>query len=150
MRLNLGIGWSMAQYTVARVDLMLKKGKPTSVGAVTGMVAGLAAVTPASGHIGPMGALALGTLGGVICEYMTHVVKVSLLIDDSLDVFAVHGVGGILGSMLVVFLAHPSFQGLGIVESVMYHLGVQTLAIFTVCMWSFIGTLLILKILDRF
>jgi len=129
---------------------MIKKGKPSSIGAVTGMVAGLATVTPASGYIGPLGALVLGILGGVICEYMTHVIKVSMLIDDSLDVFAVHGVGGMLGSILVVFLAQPSFQGLGIPESVWYHLGVQTLAVVVVCVWSFVGSWLILKFLDAY
>lgn len=126
-------------------------GKPTSVGIVTGMVAGLAAVTPASGFIGPMGGLVLGTLAGFLCELMTKVVKVNWGIDDSIDVFAVHGVGGMLGSILVSFLAHPAAQGLGLYEDTMlYHLKVQSIAIVVVSGWSVVGTYIVLKILDKF
>merc|ERR1711871_24691 len=72
--------WSIAD--------LVKRGKPSSVGAVSGMVAGLACVTPASGYIGPLGALLLGVLAGFVCEYMANVTKQTMLIDDSLDVFA--------------------------------------------------------------
>ena len=122
--------------------------KPNSVGTVTGMVAGLAAVTPASGYIGPEGALVLGIISGVVCEQMAHVVKDVMLIDDSLDVFAVHGVGGIIGSIGVAVLGHPYFQGLGLASTIGYHLGVQILAVSAVCMWSFVATWMILKGLD--
>lgn len=126
-------------------------GRPTSVGIVTGMVAGLAAVTPASGFIGPMGGLILGTTSGFLCELMTKVVKETWGIDDSIDVFAVHGVGGMLGSILVSFLAHPAAQGLGLYEdTMMYHLKVQTIAVVTVSLWSVVGTYILLKVLDKF
>jgi len=129
---------------------MIEKKRPNSVGTVTGMVAGLAAVTPASGYVGPEGALVLGISAGVLCEKMAHVVKNKWGIDDSLDVFAVHGVGGILGSVLVSVLAHPNVQGLGLAGHTMtYHLGVQCLAVVAVGLWSFIATWGILKLIDN-
>ena len=82
-----------------------KNGKPGLVGMITGMVAGLATVTPASGYIGPLGGLILGISSGIICYWFVGLVKVSLKIDDSLDVFAVHGIGGILGALLCGLLA---------------------------------------------
>jgi len=77
----------------------IKHGKPSALGAVTGMVAGLGTITPASGFVGPGGALVIGILAGVICYYATNYIKQGLKIDDSLDVFPVHGVGGILGTL---------------------------------------------------
>ena len=81
----------------------LKYGKPSGLGAITGMVAGLATITPASGSVGPAGALLVGLSGGVICYYATSYLKQGLKIDDSLDVFPVHGVGGIVGTFLPAF-----------------------------------------------
>ncbi|MFM8355860.1 MAG: ammonium transporter [Gammaproteobacteria bacterium] len=78
----------------------IKYGKPSALGAVTGMVAGLGTITPASGFVGPAGALVIGVLAGAICFVATNYLKRTLRIDDSLDVFPVHGVGGILGSIL--------------------------------------------------
>jgi Amt family ammonium transporter len=75
----------------------IKVGKATAVGFATGAIAGLATITPASGSVGPLGAIILGVLAGVVCFYAVHLVKGKLQIDDSLDVFAVHGVGGIMG-----------------------------------------------------
>jgi Amt family ammonium transporter len=75
----------------------MKFGKPSMVGAVTGAVAGLASITPASGYVGPVAAVVIGLTGGVICYFMVGLVKRRWLIDDSLDVFAVHGVGGAIG-----------------------------------------------------
>jgi Amt family ammonium transporter len=88
-------------------------GKPTSVGLVTGCVAGLATITPASGYVGPMAAIAIGVAGGAVCFYLTAIVKQRLRIDDTLDVFAVHGIGGMLGSLLVAFFAAAAVGGVG-------------------------------------
>lgn len=94
----------------------VKFGKPSVLGIVTGMVAGLGTITPASGSVGPGGALLIGLSAGVICFYMTQFIKRRLAIDDSLDVFPVHGVGGILGTFLAGILCSPDlgvFSGLG-------------------------------------
>ncbi len=96
----------------------LKFGKPSLVGVITGMVAGLATITPASGFVGPVGGLVIGLAGGVACYYAVGIVKRALKIDDSLDVFAVHGVGGILGILLVAVFASPSLSGLGFADGV--------------------------------
>ena len=93
-------------------------GKPSVVGIVTGMVAGLAAITPASGFVGPFGAIVIGVLAGALCQWFTTWIKQGLNIDDSLDVFAVHGVGGVLGTLLVAFLALPALGGLGLADGV--------------------------------
>ena len=83
----------------------IKYGKPSALGAVTGMVAGLGTITPASGFVGPAGALVIGIAAGVVCFYATNIMKQKLKIDDSLDVFPVHGVGGFLGIMLTAIFA---------------------------------------------
>jgi ammonium transporter, Amt family len=95
----------------------IKVGKATAVGFATGAVAGLATITPAAGSVGPVGAIILGVLAGAVCFYAVHLVKGKLQIDDSLDVFAVHGVGGIMGSLLLAVLAAPTFGGNGYAES---------------------------------
>ena len=87
--------------------------KSTLVGAATGTIAGLATVTPAAGVLGPAGALVIGWLGGVVCYFAVNLVRVRLKFDDSLDVFAVHGVGGILGILLLPFLSAPALGGTG-------------------------------------
>ena len=90
-------------------------GKPGLVGIVTGMVAGLATITPASGNVGPMGAIIIGATAGIVCYFACGIIKEKLNIDDSLDVAAVHGVGGILGTLMVAFLGvEGSFGGQGI------------------------------------
>ena len=92
----------------------MKSGKATMVGIATGMVAGLATITPASGTVGPAGALLIGLLAGSICFYATQLVKSYFEIDDSLDVFPVHGVGGMLGIIMLAFLGNPDgFLGSG-------------------------------------
>ena len=88
-------------------------GRASMVGLVTGVVAGLATVTPASGFVGPLGGVALGAIGSLVCYNAVEFVKHRLKVDDSLDVFAVHGVGGILGTLLVAVLASPLFGGAG-------------------------------------
>lgn len=94
----------------------LKFGKPTALGTVTGMVAGLGTITPASGFVGPAGALVIGLLAGVICFHATTYLKQKLKVDDSLDVFPVHGVGGILGTLMAGVFCSPAlgiFSGQG-------------------------------------
>ncbi len=86
-------------------------GKPGLVGIVTGMVAGLATITPASGVVGPMGALIIGASAGFLCYYACSFIKGKLGVDDSLDVAAVHGVGGILGTLLLAFLGVEGVLG---------------------------------------
>ena len=91
----------------------IKFGKSSLVGAVTGCIAGLASITPASGSVGPMGGLIIGLISGGVCYYMVNVVKETFNIDDSLDVFAVHGIGGLLGILLIPFLTAESYGGIG-------------------------------------
>lgn len=109
----------LAASVAALVWLLLEKmkvGKATAVGFATGAIAGLATITPAAGSVGPLGAVILGALAGLVCFYAVHFVKGRLQIDDSLDVFAVHGVGGIIGSILLAILAAPLFGGNGYAE----------------------------------
>ena len=123
-------------------------GKPSLIGVVTGMVAGLATVTPASGYIGIPGGLILGFSGGLLCYLAVDYIRGKLLIDDSLDVFAVHGVGGILGTLLVAFLATTTFSGLGLPEgqTAMSQFVVQIKAVILTVIWTSIFTYLILKV----
>ena len=104
---------SAAALTWMAIEWVWAGGKPTSVGIVTGSVAGLATITPASGYVGPMGALAIGVAAGAVCFLATAFIKRRLKIDDTLDVFAVHGVGGILGSLLVALFASEALGGVG-------------------------------------
>ena len=124
-------------------------GRPSLVGIVTGMVAGLATVTPASGFIGIPGGLILGLAGGVACYVAVDLIRVRLKIDDSLDVFAVHGVGGILGSLLVAYLALPAFGGLGLADGVTAgsQFMVQLASVAITVLWTGIGSYVILKVI---
>ena len=124
-------------------------GRPSLVGIVTGMVAGLATVTPASGFIGVPGGLILGLAGGVACYVAVDLIRVRLKIDDSLDVFAVHGVGGILGSLLVAYLALPAFGGLGLADGVTAgsQFMVQLASVAITVLWTGIGSYVILKVI---
>ena len=117
-------------------------GRASMIGLMTGVVAGLATATPASGYIGPLSGLGLGVLAGSICFFAVEVVRHRLRIDDSLDVFAVHGVGGILGSLLVAGLALPVLGGAGLPAgaTALSQLGVQALALVAVCGWSALAT----------
>ncbi len=124
--------------------------KPSVLGIVTGMVAGLGTITPASGFVGPFGALVIGITAGVVCFYATQYVKRTLKIDDSLDVFSVHGVGGVTGSLLTGVFAASGLGGLGLAEgvSIMDQVSVQALAIVVTAAWSGLFSYLILKCLD--
>lgn len=117
---NAGMAMTVTHISAAVASLTwmtiewIRHGKPTLIGTVTGTIAGLATITPASGFVGPMGALIIGITAGIVCFAMVQVVKQSWKLDDSLDVFAVHGVGGITGTLLTAFLASPIFGGLGL------------------------------------
>ena len=126
----------------------LKFGKPTLVGLVTGTIAGLASITPASGFVGPLGALIIGGSAGIICYVLVSFVKNTLRVDDSLDVFAVHGAGGVLGILLVSFLIDSNIGGAGYSEgmSASSQLNVQLIGIGSVFAWSIIATLIIIII----
>ena len=143
------ISAAMASLTWMAIE-WVKFGKPSLVGIVTGMVAGLATITPASGFIGPAGALVYGVLAGLVCYWAVHLIKHRLKIDDSLDVFAVHGVGGILGILLVAFFALPSLGGLGLAAgmTVGKQLGVQALGAVVTIVWSVVISFIILKVID--
>ena len=136
----------------------IQTGKTGVVGIATGMVAGLATITPASGNVGPMGALLIGLLAGVICYFMCGIVRHKLNIDDSLDVFAVHGVGGILGTIMVAFLgAEGVLGGLGLSEnpetgetySSIEQLIVQLKSLGITIVWSAVATIMIVLIIKK-
>ena len=126
----------------------LRYGKPSALGAVTGMVAGLGTITPASGFVGPAGALVIGIAAGAVCLFATTFMKQKLKIDDTLDVFPVHGVGGALGTILTGVFASSAlgvFSGQeGI--SIPSQLGVQALGVLVVVAYTAIGTWVLLKI----
>jgi Amt family ammonium transporter len=128
----------------------IKYGKPSVLGIVTGMVAGLGTITPASGFVGPMGALAIGAAAGVICFLATSYMKRALAVDDSLDVFPVHGVGGILGTVLTGVFAAAALGGAGYAEG--QTMGGQVLAqlggVLATAVWSGVLTWVLLKVTD--
>jgi Amt family ammonium transporter len=126
----------------------LKHGKPSVLGIVTGMVAGLGTITPASGFVGPAGALIIGISAGVICYYSTQYVKRGLHIDDSLDVFPVHGVGGILGTLLTGVFAAETFGGLGLKVSMGSQVITQLTGIIATAAWCGVISYILLKIID--
>ena len=132
----------------------IKHGKPTVVGIATGMVAGLATITPAAGTVGPEGALLIGLLAGIVCFYATQLIKSVLKIDDSLDVFPVHGVGGMLGIIMLSIVGNPDgFLGSGasgISESgTLNQLMIQLLGIALIFVWTAVLTWIILKIISH-
>ncbi len=129
----------------------IKFGKPSGLGAITGMVAGLATITPASGSVGPAGALIVGLSGGVVCYFCTTWLKQGLRIDDSLDVFPVHGVGGIVGTLLAGILVSGNlgiFSGNGYAEGMNMgsQLSVQVLGILATALYTAVLTFIILKL----
>jgi Amt family ammonium transporter len=125
-------------------------GKPSVLGIVTGMVAGLGTITPASGFVGPIGALVIGGAAGVVCFFATSYMKRALNIDDSLDVFPVHGVGGILGTLLTGVFVSAAFNGIGYPEKVTMgqQVATQLIGIAAVGAWSGIATWILLKLTD--
>jgi Amt family ammonium transporter len=127
----------------------LRHGKPSVLGIVTGMVAGLGTITPASGYVGPLGALAIGVLAGGVCFAATQYVKRVLHIDDSLDVFPVHGVGGAIGTLLVGLFAAVGLGGTGFSAGGMgRQFAVQALGVVVTALWSGVLSYLLLKGID--
>ena len=126
----------------------IKFGKPSLVGVITGMVAGLATITPASGFVGPLGGLCIGLAGGLVCYWGVGLVKSRWKIDDSLDVFAVHGIGGMLGTMLTAVFAIPVLGGGGLAEGVGLggQLVTQGTGVVATVVWSAVATFVIVKV----
>ena len=124
-------------------------GKTGVVGIATGMVAGLATVTPASGDVTPAGALVLGLMAGVICYFMCGLVKDKLKIDDSLDVFAVHGIGGIMGTLMIAILGQKGTFGLGNVKGIGEQLWIQFASVGFTVLWSAIATFLLVLMIKK-
>ena len=130
----------------------IKFGKPSLVGIVTGSIAGLASITPASGFVGPIGAVIIGLVSGYLCYVAVGFVKNALKIDDSLDVFAVHGLGGTLGILLLPFLIGSNLGGVGLSEgqTVMSFFNTQLTGTISVLIYTAIMTVIIALILKSF
>ncbi|MCB1962119.1 MAG: ammonium transporter [Rhodocyclaceae bacterium] len=125
------------------------KGKPSMLGAASGAVAGLVAITPACGSVGPMGAIVLGLLAGAICLWGVNGLKRILGADDSLDVFGVHGVGGILGAILTGVFTAPSLGGTGGEDfSIASQVWIQTYSVILTVVWSGVVSLVAYKLVD--
>jgi Amt family ammonium transporter len=144
------LGWSVAEWVL--------KGKPSMLGAASGCVAGLVAITPAAGFVGPMGSLAIGVFAGVICLWGVTGLKKILGSDDSLDVFGVHGVGGISGALLTGVFADPALGGTGIWDyvanaaapdySIASQLWIQAQGVITTLIWSGVVSFIAFKLID--
>ena len=144
------LGWSVAEWVL--------KGKPSMLGAASGCVAGLVAITPAAGFVGPMGALIIGVLAGVLCLWGVTGLKRILGSDDSLDVFGVHGVGGITGALLTGVFADPALGGTGIWDyvanaaaadySIASQLWIQAQGVITTLIWSGVVSFIAFKLID--
>lgn len=145
---------SMGAMTWAAIE-WIKFGKPSALGIVTGMVAGLGTITPASGYVGPAGALVIGLLGGIVCFYSTVYIKQKLKIDDSLDVFPVHGVGGILGTLLAGVFSSTQlgvFSGFGFAavnDTMIDQLGVQIIGVAATFTYTAVVTWLLFVIIRK-
>jgi Amt family ammonium transporter len=128
----------------------LRYGKPSALGIVTGMVAGLGTITPASGFVGPIGALIVGAAAGVVCFFATNYMKRALNVDDSLDVFPVHGVGGLMGTLLTGILVSSYFGGIGYPEKVGMgdQFMTQLIGVAAAAVWSGVLTWILLKLVD--
>jgi Amt family ammonium transporter len=126
----------------------IRYGKPSVLGIVTGMVAGLGTITPASGYVGPIGGLIIGLTAGVVCYFATQYMKRVLVIDDSLDVFPVHGVGGILGTLLTAVFAAESMGGLGLETSIGSQFVTQAIGVVATVVWCGVISFVLFKILD--
>ena len=128
----------------------VRYGKPSALGIVTGMVAGLGTITPASGFVGPLGALAIGGTAGIVCFFATSYMKQALKVDDSLDVFPVHGVGGIIGTILTGVFVASTFGGIGYPEKMTMggQVMIQVIGVLAIAAWSGVITWILLKVSD--
>lgn len=128
----------------------VKFGKPSMVGAVTGAIAGLASITPASGYVGPGAALVIGLVGGSLCYVMVMVIKHRFGIDDSLDVLAVHGIGGALGIVLTAIFADATLGGIGLAEgrTIGGQALIQLTGLVAVLIWSVAVSFIIIKVVQ--
>ena len=138
------LGWIAAEW--------ITHGKPSVLGIASGAIAGLVAITPAAGTAGPMGALAIGAIAGVVCFFAATKLKRTFGYDDSLDVFGVHGVGGIIGALLTGVFAAAEFGGAGLAEGVTIgqQVGKQALAVGVTVVWSAVITVIALKLAGLF
>ena len=143
------LAWMFAEWAT--------KGKPSLLGVISGCVAGLVAVTPASGYSGPMGALVLGLIAGPACFFFVTTVKNAFRYDDALDVFGVHCIGGILGAIGTGILVSPALGGVGIMDYTVgkiadYDMATQLIAQFkavlTTLVWSGVGSAVLFKVVD--
>jgi Amt family ammonium transporter len=144
------VSWTIAE--------SIAKGRPSMLGAASGAVAGLVAITPAAGFVGPMGAFVIGLLAGVLCLWGVNGLKRMLGADDSLDVFGVHGVGGTLGAILTGVFAAPSLGGTGIFDyvankpspdySIANQLWIQFQGVLTTMVWSGVVAFIAYKLVD--
>lgn len=128
------LGWALLE--------RIKIGKATSVGLVTGAIAGLATVTPAAGYISPLGGVVCGLVGAGVCFAAVLSIKQRWRVDDSLDVFAVHGVGGIVGSLLLAPLASSALGGVGLAgeRTILDQLGAQAMGVVLIMLWSAVAS----------
>ena len=128
----------------------MRYGKPSVLGIVTGMVAGLGTITPASGFVGPIGALAIGAAAGVACFCATSYMKRVLNVDDSLDVFPVHGVGGLLGTLMTGIFVSATFGGIGYPDKVTMgeQFMTQLIGVVVTAVWSGVLTFILIKLVD--
>ncbi|MCQ4312475.1 ammonium transporter [Stutzerimonas sp. VN223-3] len=134
------LAWMFAEW--------LTHGKPSALGIASGVVAGLVAITPAAGTVGPMGALIIGLASGVICFFCATSLKRKLGYDDSLDAFGVHGIGGIVGALLTGVFAAPALGGFGEVENIALQLWIQLKGVLFTVVYTAIVTFVILKVID--
>jgi len=143
------LSWMFAEWIV--------KGKPSLLGSLSGCIAGLVAVTPAAGYSGPMGAIVLGLIAGVVCLFACSTIKNMFGYDDALDVFGIHCVGGIVGAILTGVLVAPALGGTGIMDYAAGKVGDydfatqvwnQIKAVIVTLLWSGIGSLIIYKVVD--
>src|SRR5690606_28001810 len=134
------LSWMFAEW--------ITHGKPSALGIASGVVAGLVAITPAAGTVGPMGALIIGLASGVICFFCATSLKRKLGYDDSLDAFGVHGVGGIVGALLTGVFAAPALGGFGEIESIASQLWIQTESVLFTVVYTGVLTWIILKVID--
>jgi len=142
--LNTHIAASMAALVWIIIE-KVKVGKSTAVGIATGAIAGLATITPAAGFVGTGASIVIGAVAGLVCFFAVGLVKNSFAIDDSLDVFAVHGVGGILGSLLLALFVSETFGGIGYAENMAFgsQFVAQLIGVAVVALWSAFATFLL-------